>query len=862
MRSAIALYAPLLTMTLFSANCVAGARVKTGFEVLAEGHFALLRGKRIGMITNPTAVLPDLRHEADVLSAESGAKLMALFGAEHGLRGVAQAGGTEELARDPHTGVPVYDIYAQRGQALVDIFNRSGAEVLLFDMQDAGARYYTFAWTLYDCLEAAALANKPLVVLDRPNPIGGVAVEGPVLHREFATLVGRQPIAQRHGLTPGELALLFNGEFIPKAVGRPARLTVVPLEGWSRDMYYDETGLPWVMPSPNLPTVDSALAFAGTALFEGTNLSEGRGTTRPFELIGAPFVDGRLVQSLRAARLPGVRFREAYFRPTFDKYRDATVGGVQLYVTDRKTFAPVRTAIEMLVRARALYKELSWRRGQGQQSYWIDHLSGSERLREAIDAGKSADEIVQAYQDELQEFIALRSKYLLYRTRSVARAEVPPWAAEWFDESRPATALREGRPAEAGLVGWFIRRMDAHLRAGLQPNPRIPSFSGAVALAAKHGVIVFQEAVGDAVRFTDGNWTELPEGQRVPAHLDTIFDLASLSKLFTTVAAMQLVESGKLELHQTVAHYLPEFSQNGKATVTVEQLLTHTSGLVGFIKLWEAPQASSLQQRTELIYALAPVAPPGSKYIYSDLNMIVLQQIIERLSGEPLDRYVAAHITGPLRMVDTGYNPPPYLRPRVAATEYEEGPRIHRGMVRGSVHDENAWSLGGVAGNAGVFSTAHDLAIFAQMILNGGRYGDVRILQPATVLDMVSLHTPALFDEYGAEERGLGFELDADYYMGPLASLTTVGHTGYTGTSLVIDLKKKSFLILLSNAVHPVRLKRNIRSVRESLATDLAFADPQFFVPYVARVGGLTLLACAALLVTARLIVRRRQSRS
>lgn len=412
----------VLIVGVSHASFAAGKRVKTGFEVLAERRFDLLSGKKVGLITNPTAVLPDLRHAADVLNAEAGVKLVALFGPEHGLRGAAQAGYSEELARDPRTQVPVYDIYAKRGQALVDIFTRSGAEMLVFDMQDVGARYYTFIWTLYDCLEAAAVMQKPLVVLDRPNPVGGVAVAGPVLHPEMATFVGRQPIAQRHGLTLGELARLFNGEFILKAAGRPAQLTVIPLQGWTREMYYEETGLPWVMPSPNLPTVDSALAFAGTALFEGTNLSEGRGTTRPFQLVGAPFVDGRWADSLRAARLPGVTFREAYFRPTFGKHKDTTVAGVELYVTDRQAFDPVRTTLEMLVRAKALYRDFAWRDDGGGRTLWIDRMTGSELVRQGIDAGHSAEQIARAYQDELDRFIAVRSKYLLYQTSSAAAA--------------------------------------------------------------------------------------------------------------------------------------------------------------------------------------------------------------------------------------------------------------------------------------------------------------------------------------------------------------------------------------------------------------------------------------------------------
>lgn len=443
--------------------------------------------------------------------------------------------------------------------------------------------------------------------------------------------------------------------------------------------------------------------------------------------------------------------------------------------------------------------------------------------------------------------------------QSRGAARPPDWAADWFDAGRPTTDLRAGRPTEAGLIGWFVHRMDVDLRAGLRPNPKTPSFSGAVALAAKNGVIVFHEAVGDAVRFADGQWTELPETERIAARKDTIFDLASLSKLFTSVAAMQLVESGKLDLQQSAARYLPEFGQNGKSRITVKQLLTHTSGLIGFIKMWEDPAAKTHAERVKLIYDLAPKAAPGTRLIYSDLNMITLQQIIERVSGQPLDAYVAAHITGPLGMTDTGYNPPPEKLARVAATEYQEGKFIHRGMVRGGVHDENAWTLGGVSGNAGLFSTAQDLAIFAQMILNGGRYRKARILEPATVLSMVSLQTEGLSGAHGGSPgRGLGFELNGAY-MGRLASPTTVGHTGYTGTSLVIDLKNKSFVILLANAVHPVRETRNIRRVRAALATDLALADPQFLVHYVASRGGLLLFGYGVLVALAQLAFRRRR---
>jgi uncharacterized protein YbbC (DUF1343 family) len=385
-------------------------RVTTGAEVLLAGDGALLRGQKVGIITNPTGVLPDLRHVVDVLHDSPTIDLVAVFGPEHGFRGTSQAGGSEGFYNDPKTGLPVYDTYTKSGQALADIFTRAGVDTILFDIQDVGARFYTFIWTLFDSMEAAALAGKRLVVLDRPNAITGLRAEGPVLHPRFATFVGRQPIAQRHGMTVGELARLFNAEFLPRTVGRQVQLDVVTMRGWRRDMWYEDTGQPWVPPSPNMPTVDTAAVYVGTCLFEGTNLSEGRGTTRPFELLGAPWIDGRLAQALSAKDLPGVRFREAYFQPTFSKYQGQTVGGVQVYVTDRRTFDPIRTALTIITETRRLYPDrFAWRADN-----WIDKLTGSELVRTMIDAGASPEQVVAAWQAELREFQTIRERYLLY----------------------------------------------------------------------------------------------------------------------------------------------------------------------------------------------------------------------------------------------------------------------------------------------------------------------------------------------------------------------------------------------------------------------------------------------------------------
>ncbi|MFF5424887.1 MULTISPECIES: exo-beta-N-acetylmuramidase NamZ domain-containing protein [unclassified Streptomyces] len=381
-------------------------RVRTGFERLAADGYALLAGERVGVVTNPTGVTRDARHLVDVMHADERVDLAAVFGPEHGFRGTAQAGGSEGRYDDPATGLPVYDTYLKSGQPLADVFTASGVDTVVFDIQDVGARFYTYIWTLYDCMAAAALAGKRFVVLDRPNPVTGRAALGPVLDRAFATFVGREPIAQAHGMTVAELALLFNGEFL----ARPVELETVRMTGWRRAEFFDATGLPWVPPSPNMPTPETALVYAGTCLFEGTNLSEGRGTTRPFELLGAEGIDRRWAQAANALGLPGVRFREAYFAPTFSKFQGRTVGGVQLHVHDREAFDPVRTGIALLVTARRSWSGFAWRADR-----WIDKLTGSTRVRTLIDAGAGVDEVVGAWEADLAAFRAVRREYLLYR---------------------------------------------------------------------------------------------------------------------------------------------------------------------------------------------------------------------------------------------------------------------------------------------------------------------------------------------------------------------------------------------------------------------------------------------------------------
>jgi uncharacterized protein YbbC (DUF1343 family) len=349
-------------------------------------------GARYGLITNFTGVTSSLTGAAHAL-IDAGIPVVALFGPEHGLQGSVQAGETEGSTVDETTGLPIFETYLKSEAELDALISASGVDGLIFDMQDIGVRFYTYMWTMLDCMRSAARLGVPFIVLDRPNPLGGTAVSGPGLDPAFASFVGRLDIPMRHGLTMGELARWFSVQLAARAEPAP-QLDVVRLEGWDPGTFFEATGLPWVPPSPNMPTIDTALAFCGTGLFEGTNVSEGRGTTKPFELIGAPYVDGRLVAELRAEALPGVALREAWFVPTFHKYAGQTLRGVELHVTDRARFEPVRFAVQLMAAFARLYPDdFSFlvpgeRVDAPERGYAIDRLWGNDTLRLAVQNGR------------------------------------------------------------------------------------------------------------------------------------------------------------------------------------------------------------------------------------------------------------------------------------------------------------------------------------------------------------------------------------------------------------------------------------------------------------------------------------------
>jgi uncharacterized protein YbbC (DUF1343 family) len=390
------------------------AAVRTGLDRLLAGDGPDLGGKRLGLLANPTAVDRRFRHAIDGMRA-AGLDLVALFGPEHGLRGDAQYMVAVGEERDAASGLPVHSLYGHDEASLSPRPEwLAGLDALLFDIQDVGTRYYTYAWSLVLAMRVAARVGVEVIVLDRPNPVGGLAIEGGAIEPGFESFVGLMSLPNRHGLSVGELARWANARLDP-----PCRLTVVECAGWRRAMFHDQTGAPWVMPSPNMPTLDTALVYAGMCLLEGTEISEGRGTTRPFEICGAPYVDGAaLAAALDAEGLPGVAFRPLVFTPTFDKFTGRPCGGVQLHVTDRAAFRPYLTGVAVV---RAIHHRwpsaFRWR----EKAYEfvadipaIDLLAGSPALRQGIERGASLAELAAAWQPAEAAFASERAAFLLY----------------------------------------------------------------------------------------------------------------------------------------------------------------------------------------------------------------------------------------------------------------------------------------------------------------------------------------------------------------------------------------------------------------------------------------------------------------
>ena len=395
----------LVLLLLLTGLCRGADVFRTGLEVAAADGFRGLKGKRIGLVTNPTGVDRRLVSLVDLLAEARGPELKAIFGPEHGARGSAAAGAKVADAKDPATGIPVYSLFGSKRSPPQEVLKK--LDVMVFDIQDIGVRTYTYLATLIKVMEAAAKNKIEVWVLDRPVPIGGLSIEGPLLRESFRSFVGPHTLPLRHGLTAGEFAGLVNRE---RKIG--ATLKVVRMQGYTRGDWYGDSGLPWVAPSPNIPTPETALVYAGMVLVEGVStLSEGRGTTRPFKLIGAPWLDGRrLAKKLNGLRLPGTLFREAWFKPSFSKFSGEECSGVEVHVRDARAYRSVTVAVHLLSAIRKQHPaEFKFRERA------FDRLAGTDTLRKAIEAGSSPEVIVAGWKKGLAAFQKRREPYLLYR---------------------------------------------------------------------------------------------------------------------------------------------------------------------------------------------------------------------------------------------------------------------------------------------------------------------------------------------------------------------------------------------------------------------------------------------------------------
>ncbi len=388
---------------------------KTGLDVWVEQGFSALQGKRVGAIVNPTSVDSRFRHLADLLAGTAGVKLAALFGPEHGVRGEAQYMVAVGEARDRRTGVPVHSLYGSTFESLSPRPEwLRGLDALVFDIQDVGSRYYTYVYTMALAMKAAAKARVPFYVLDRPNPLNGAALEGNLVGEGFRSFVGLYALPNRHGMTAGELARLFNAQ-----EGFGCELTVVPCEGWRRAQFWGDTGLPFISPSPNMPTPDTALVYPGMCLGEGTNVSEGRGTCRPFEQFGAPWVDtDALLARLAKEDLPGVTFRAVGFTPTFDKYTGESCNGAFIHVTDREAFLPLRTGIAIFQALHDLGPgKFDWRADAYEFVEDVpafDLLCGTDQVRRGIEEGWPLDRLMEGFSSQTEAFAKQRAPFLMY----------------------------------------------------------------------------------------------------------------------------------------------------------------------------------------------------------------------------------------------------------------------------------------------------------------------------------------------------------------------------------------------------------------------------------------------------------------
>ena len=932
---------PTIITSLSTSKVYAQEEFKFGAEALISEEKDIIKGKRVGLVTNPTGVDQNLRSIVDILYNDPDINLTALYGPEHGVRGNEQAGGYIESYTDPETGLPVYSLYGKTRKPSAEMLK--DVDAILFDIQDAGVTYYTYIWSMFYVLQAAAENDKEVIILDRPNPLGGDRVEGPVTIEEGqSTFVGLKDLALRHGMTFGELAHYLNEEF---NVG--ADVKVVKMRNYDRSKRYDELNIPFVLPSPNLPTTDSVNVYPITGFFETfSNISEGRGTTKPFQLVGAEFVNStEYARVLNELNLPGVRFRAAAFTPAPNqKLAGKLVQGVEVYVTDSDSYDPIYTGLSMIKTLHDLYGDkIQWRKDG-----WLAKLTGKTYIEEDIKNGVEVKDIIAKWENELNEFKEIRKKYLLYGEEAQKRADIGveirgldnkrttdvtvklfdsndkeiegafnesgQWKADRLsggkykvviselpdntkvvlndtvstqigvagennneftfeitgeETSRQYIALRivEDKVEETEDEGPIVDETENEtedecehqvIDDSVRDNSKFPhpeyidllddiiksennfGLSGAQLAVYKDGNLIKNDGYGYINNYKNlydekGNvifdkYEVLPKEERTPVTTDTLFDLASNTKMYSTVFALQkLVSEGKVSLDTKISEIFPEFLEytndnKWKDNIDLRMVLSHVAGFAPdpqyhnekFDRVDQIPNGKndlySQEKSTtfDMIMRTPLQTKPDTDWAYSDADFMLAGFIVEKLTGVPLDQYVKENIYEPLGLNRITYNPLQngFIKDELSSSELNGNTRggrikfnnVRTEIVSGEVHDEKAYySMGGSSGHAGLFGSAQQIAYLAQAMIYDGNLNGVELFNKETI-DQFTEKSDNLATQAKGGWRRKSEQGGAAVWYSKFAPAGTIGHTGWTGTNTMIDKENKITLSLNTNA--------------------------------------------------------------
>lgn len=757
---------------------------KVGLEVLQSQDFAAFRGKKIGLIVNHSAVTRNGEHAVDIFHKQG--LVSKLFAPEHGIRGTK-----DELINnnetDSLTGLPIYSLYqAKKKEPSAE--ELSGLDALVFDIQEIGVRYYTYATTMVYCMKAAKQAGIPFYVLDRPNMASPLGVYGPILEKEFqGGFASYYPIPIAHGMTIGELAQFYNKEFDINV-----DLTVIPMQGYNPDKFYDEQepAFPWRNPSPNIRSMDAVIGYHLFGSLEDITWSVGRGTDSPFTTYGVSvpgmnFMNGlQWGKRLDEKNLPGLELTAMVFNPGSSKLAGKQCYGFSIKITDRRALKPFFSTLTI---AHEIYKILP----DTSRSKELDRAGrslGSRKVIAMIKAGKTPAEIEQSLRAEVAEFMKKREKYLIY-TKEYLRKEKEGKLIAQQQRQNNTAERNSGDSQEIDFES---------VRKVILRSIKDSAFPSAAVGVLLKGKLVYQEAFG--------THTYSPNSPKTT--IEAVYDMASLTKvLATTTCFMKLYDEGKIKLDDSVTKFIPEFGANGKGNVRIANLLLHNSGLAAFRPYDQ--QVQGAEAAMQALYNEKLVYKTGDSMIYSDLGFITLGEIVKRVSGKALNIYFEENIARPLGLQSIMFVPSGEILSRCIPTE--EDKLWKQTFKRPLVHDPRSALLGGVAGHAGLFASVGDVCTLMQ-----------RIYFPETnKIAFIKPETTKLFTtRFGKlSTRALGWDTKGDgkSSCGDNFSALSFGHTGYTGTSIWCDPTKEICVVFFTNRVHPTSENIKIRAVRPAV---------------------------------------------